>query len=99
MLVCVFKVANQSVTLSLKNQSQFRLSDEDVLRLARQVQTFLKDEIDQLIEIKVTESFEQEIAGMKDVIVQLQCDMKDMMTKIDELENVPVYLVCVSLAL
>ena len=71
------------------NQSQFRLSDEDILRLARQEQTFLKDEIDQLIEIKVTEPFEQEISGMKDVIVQLRSDIKDMMTKMTNLKMFP----------
>lgn len=87
----MFMQPNQPVNYPfLTNQSQFRLSDEDILRLARQVQTFLKDEIDQLVEIKValaTEPLKQEIAGIKDVIVKLQSDMKAMVTKNDELEQ------------
>ena len=86
----MFIQPNQPVNYPFLPSQQFRLSDEDILRLARQVQTFLKDEIEQLVEIKValvTEPLKQEIACMKDVIDKLQSDMKAMITKNDELEQ------------
>ena len=88
--VGMFIQSYQPVNYPFLPSQQFGLSDEDILRLARQVQTFLKDETDQLVEIKVThvtETIKQEITGMKDVIVKQQSDMKAMISKNDELKQ------------
>lgn len=74
----------------IANQVQTRLSDEDVVRIASQLKSLLKQEIEQLVEVKIrlaTEPLKQQVNDMQITLNQLKSDLKEVIEKNDELEQ------------
>lgn len=67
-----------------------RLSEEDVIRVARQLKTLLRDEINELVEERVAlavQPLKLEIATVKTSLVQVQSELKQATVRNDDLKQ------------
>lgn len=67
-----------------------RLSDDDILRVATQMKSLLRDEINDLVDVRVAQKIEplkNELAEVKKALSDLQRTVSDMSTKTDDLEQ------------
>ena len=66
------------------------LSDVDIMRIARQLKTMLSEEIQQLVETRVSQAVEpikKELDSVKESLVKLQTELKQIAIQNDDLEQ------------
>lgn len=82
----MFQLANQMPHMPQSS----RLSDDDIMRIAVQLKALLRQDIDELIEVKVSaaiQPLQKELDEVRSEVIKLQQTLKQVITKNDDLEQ------------